>query len=231
TITCGPSEQRLASQLRSRNRNINNGVKIPAEVDVESVGDEILSVGRVSIQKGFDIFKQIAAALPECRFVWMGSAEPADKHLLDDLPNNVTMVDYQPHDVTMERIRRARFVLLPSRWEGLSRVLLESIGFGRAIVTSHCEANVDCLAGPVQGATSRDAFEFDNGYACSHLEDYVAAITQLCSDPQLLRAKQAASLRHARRNFDMELIRRQWKDLYQLPSQSLSPALAPRLTT
>ena len=231
TITCGPAEYRLATQLRGRTRNINNGVPIGADVEATDIGGEILTVGRVSIQKGFDIFKQIAASLPEHKFVWMGSAEPADRYLLNELPDNVTLVDYQPHRATMERIRRAKFILLPSRWEGLSRVLLESISVGRAIVTSQCPANVDCLTGPLPtGKQNTESFEYENGYACSHLDDYLAAISQLCANSQLLQAKQQASYRHAMRHFDAEVIRRLWRDLYHLPAVEASPALAPHLT-
>lgn len=231
TVTCGPAEQQLADQLRGQHRNINNGVAIPSDVDLNTIGDEILSVGRISIQKGFDIFKQIATAMPNLSFVWMGSAEPSDAHLLTDLPPNVRLIDYQPHAATMARIRAAKLILLPSRWEGLSRVLLESISFGKAIVTSRCPANIDCLAASETPATHDERpFEYDNGYACAEVTDYIRALTSLCHDADLLRSKQQASYRHAQRHFDSEVIHRQWRELYQDPQLEPAPALAPHLT-
>ena len=64
TVACGPSEAGIANALRSKSQTINNGFEVSSEVDLHGVGHEILCVGRISYQKGFDILKEIAQKLP-----------------------------------------------------------------------------------------------------------------------------------------------------------------------
>lgn len=209
TIACGPTETEIARKLSKNVLRINNGMHIPIQPELDYVGEEILTVGRISVQKGFDLFKEIAKILPEKQFVWIGSAEHSQKNLLVSLPKNVMVIPAMPHDELLKRIQAARFILLPSRWEGLSRVLLESICYGKALVTSTCRSNLDCLA-PDDGGH----FQFKNGFACRNISDYVSAITILEEDASLLKRMQTESYRLATEHFDLVNIQQQWISLY-----------------
>ena len=217
TIACGPNETDIAKTLSKDVLRINNGMVIPSEPEFDYIGDEILTIGRISIQKGFDVFKEIASTLTDKRFVWIGSAEDSQKKLLKDLPANATVIPAMPHDELLKRIQAARFILLPSRWEGLSRVLLESICYGKALITSTCKSNKDCLT-PKSGGD----FQFENGFACARIEDYVKAITILDNEPALLKQMQVASYDLATEQFDLSKIRRQWTNLYQSQGQRVA---------
>ncbi len=208
TVACGPSELSYANSMSgNQSIHIGNGWNIPDDVDTQQVGTGVISVGRISVQKGFDKFLDIARSLPDVHFDWIGSAEEGQEGMAADVPSNVTITDYMPHDEVLTKIRKARFVLLPSRWEGLSRFLVESVCYGKAIITSECEANVDCLDADGTGG-------FQNGFRCQSIKEYVAAIQQLQVDDALVRRMQEGSSRYAKRCFDIDSIAAQWLSLY-----------------
>gem|GEM_PF-4349135 len=225
TVACGPSELSYAKAMSpTKSTQIGNGWKIPTSVDTEQVGNGVVSVGRISMQKGFDLFLDIVRKLPEVQFDWIGSEEEGQVSMRKNVPSNVNIIDYMPHEEVLQKIRNARFVLLPSRWEGLSRFLVESVCLGKAIVTSECDANVDCLRKGTLG--------FENGFKCGNTEEYVAAIQKLLDDDQMVRAMQNASLAYAKSSFDIATISQQWRDLYlqsdrsgAVPSNEQSPAI------
>jgi len=209
TVACGPSEMEIAQKIARKTHEIGNGWTIDHDVDSDAIGNgKIMGVGRISIQKGFDIFLQIARQLPDVPFTWIGSAETGQEHLAADIPPNVEVKPYLPHDELLAQLVASRFILLPSRWEGLSRFLIESACAGKAIVTSRCASNVDCLVPPADGN------QYANGFSCDTTEDYVAAITELVQNDDLVRKMQRASLQHARETFDIELIKKKWHRLY-----------------
>ena len=211
TVACGPSELSYAKGMSPKAMQIGNGWEIPTDVDTAQVGSGVVTVGRISMQKGFDLLLEMARKLPAVQFDWIGSEEQGQGQdsMRKNVPANVNIIDYMPHQEVLQKIRSARFVLLPSRWEGLSRFLVESVCLGKAIVTSECEANVDCLRKGDVG--------FQNGFKCGNTDEYIAAIQKLLKDDQIVREMQQASLAYARDSFDIETISQQWRDLY-LPS-------------
>lgn len=207
TVCCGPYEHQLAQQLGGATTRINNGYVVQPPLAIAELDDFTLGVGRICHQKGFDIFAEVAHRVPSQKFLWVGDVQSEDQSLLKNLPSNLTLISYIAHAELLQSIRTARMILLPSRWEGLSRFLIESVCLGKAIVTSRFPANVDCLDGDSAGA-------YQNGFACQSLEEYVAAVSRLGSDDECLHAMQAASHHHANRNFDIDKITDQWRNLY-----------------
>lgn len=230
TVACGPSELSYARAMNPRrSTQIGNGWNIPADVNTERIGSGVVTVGRISLQKGFDLMLEIARKLPSVQFDWIGSEElgQGQESMRKNVPPNINIIDYMPHEDVLQKIRDARFVLLPSRWEGLSRFLVESVCLGKAIVTSECAANVDCLVSDNDAGTGEQ--EFQNGYKCGSTSAYVSAIEELLQDDLLVRHMQEASLSYARRSFDIDVISQQWRDLYlgkdHTPRNDESPAL------
>ena len=219
TIACGPSEYRIARSLSTRVRQINNAGVVPDDVDVARIGSGILTVGRVGPQKGFDLFLDIARKTPESQFTWIGEPDPGFEHWTDELPANVELIPGLPHHEVLERLRDCRFVLLPSRWEGLSRFLIETLCHGKAFVTSTCAANVDCLR------RSEEGDRFENGYSCKTLDEYAAAIQKLEANDEELLNMQSASLDYAMTEFSLDVVRENWRELYGLKTSNQFPAL------
>lgn len=208
TVCCGPYEYRLAKELGGDAICINNGFKIGSEPSLDSLGGPILGVGRICPQKGFDIFAEVSRRLPQHSFVWVGDLQKEDRSAIANLPANLKLIHYIPHAEMLEMIRGCRFVFLPSRWEGLSRFLIESVCMGKAIVTSRFPGNVDCLDGDPA------ANKFANGYSCEAIEEYTVAVDRLATDNSLVDAMQRASFQHGKRAFDIDKIVDHWRRLY-----------------
>ncbi len=171
----------------------------------------VLSIGRIAPQKGFDLLLSVADRLPAIEFTWVGSCEDDYYEQMltarGGLPGNVKLIAYMPQAQLFATLREHAVIMHPSRWEGLSRVLLEALAMAKPIVTSTYAANLDCLQ-PVAGGG------YANGFACATLEDYCKAILQLKDDEEMLADMAQASRQLAENSFDVRVIRQQWLDLY-----------------
>lgn len=89
----------------------------------------VMCIARISQQKRFDLFLEIAHSLPEFGFIWIGNKEPQT-----NLPINVFCLgelqnahSYLPY---------ADIFLLPSNYEGLPISMLEALSFGKPVIAS-----------------------------------------------------------------------------------------------
>ena len=205
TIACGPAEYAVAQALGGDTICISNGTNLVEVTPGGSRKDYFFTAGRICHQKGFDIQKEIARAMPDATFYWAGSMDPGSEQLLEECPPNIKLLGYVSHDDIQTWIADARAILLPSRWEGLSRFLIESIALGKPIVVSDIPQNTDCLMPSNTG--------YLNGFACRSVEDYVRALKAL-EDDRLLRSMQKQSRLLAEEQFSQDKINRKWKSLY-----------------
>ena len=205
-IACGPSEHEETLKLSKSSLGIFNGLQLE-EFTLSEPQDYFLGVGRICHQKGFDVFKKIAAENPGQRFVWAGSPDEAGQKLLTDIPNNLSLLGFVSQTEIIELIKKCKAVLLPSRWEGLSRFLLETISIGRPIITSNFPGNVDCLS-RIEGN------QFKNGYSCQTIDEYNQAISEL-ANKELAETMSIESRKLAEDKYDLDKINRKWVTLYK----------------
>lgn len=121
---------------------------LPPEVPAE--GPMLLFVGRFSRGKGAEVFTramtEVAARRPGIAWVVAGRREYEG-----EAPGAVFLGD-QPHDVVRALYRRCDAVVVPSRWqEPLSRVVIESLGFGRPVIATDAGGNGELVADGVNG--------------------------------------------------------------------------------
>lgn len=90
----------------------------------------IMCVSRISPQKKFDLFLEIAKAKPNYAFVWIGN-----KYKMNDLPSNVFCLGEIHSAYTY--LRYADVFILPSNYEGLPISLLEALSFGVPVIASN----------------------------------------------------------------------------------------------
>jgi glycosyltransferase involved in cell wall biosynthesis len=169
----------------------------------------LVQVGRLSRQKGQDRTLRALALLRDeqirLRFVGDGPEQSALEQLAGDLDlakrvEFVGSVDPRPH------LRAADLVVLPSRWEGMSLVLLEAMSVGTTIVSSHCggsDALIGC--GVVVEAVDDDA-------AISGL---VKEISQLLADLDRRRSMAEAARRKACQRYSLDRTLGRYRTLYQ----------------
>lgn len=90
----------------------------------------IMCISRISPQKKFDLFLDIAKSRPNYAFVWIGNKES-----LIDLPSNVFCLG-EAH-AAYAYLKYADVFILPSNYEGLPVSILEALSFGIPVVASN----------------------------------------------------------------------------------------------
>lgn len=131
-----------------------NGVRVPPELDRASarglVGLDLVPIvvcaGRLARQKGQDVllaaWPAVQAEVPDAVLVLVGDG-PEEARLRQDAPPGVRFsgpaADLHPW------LSAADVVVVPSRWEAMSLVLLEGMAAARSVVASDVGAAQSCL--------------------------------------------------------------------------------------
>ncbi len=113
---------------------------------------QILAVGRLSYQKGFDLLIRAVAELKnlDWRLRILGTG-PLESELTDlaeslDVGDRVQFMGFQknPHAL----MRASDLLVLSSRWEGLPNVVLEGLAAGVAILATRCPTGPEEIITP-----------------------------------------------------------------------------------
>lgn len=108
----------------------------------------ILAAGRLDPQKGFDVLlKAYAAAsqrcdLPSLEIAGEGPERPILEALISELKIGHRVALLGRVKEIRERMRRAQFFVLSSRFEGFPNVMLEALSEGTPVIAT------DCMSGP-----------------------------------------------------------------------------------
>ena len=102
----------------------------------------IVSCGQIQPRKRFDVFCNVAKALPAVTFIWVGGipfkhlgADYTHMHqLLDTKPANVTVTGVIEHENVKRYLQAADIFFLPSDQENHPMAVLEAAGVGLPIV-------------------------------------------------------------------------------------------------
>lgn len=160
----------------------------------------VVAAGRISPQKDFGRFAEVAAALAGdgVDFLWVGDGDPPS----GGLPANLRITGWLSHTDVLRRMASGHVFVHTARWEGLSRTCLEAAAIGLPMLLS-----------PTDGA-----FELTRAGAgsilCASAGEFVTALRSLLSnEPERLemgaRSRVAVESRHDERN-----ARKEWKALY-----------------
>lgn len=98
-------------------------------------------------------WRRVALELPEARLVLVGtgSRRPAVDALVGEFPARVRHVESLPPDGIAALMDEAWVFVLPSRYEGLGRVVIEAFARGRAVVASGQGGILDLVRDGVEG--------------------------------------------------------------------------------
>lgn len=113
----------------------------------------IMCIARISRQKRFDLFLDVAKLMPQHAFVWIGNKES-----LEGLPGNVFCLGGIHAAYTY--FRYADIFILPSNYEGLPISLLEALSFGLPAVASAVGGITEVLDGQNGFAIDNEASVF-----------------------------------------------------------------------
>jgi glycosyltransferase involved in cell wall biosynthesis len=152
-----------------------------------------LFVGMLEAYKNIDglaaAWRRVVRELPEARLVLVGAGTRQDvvDALVAELPDQVEHIEQVLPAGVAEQMDRATVLVLPSRSEGLGRVLIESMARGRGIVASRVGGIPDVAR------DGREALLVQPG----DVEELAAALVRVLSDrPLAERLGRAAFARY-----------------------------------
>lgn len=198
--------QWIEKQCRTRVVVIPNSLRVLPRMVCERE-PLIVSVGRLSKQKGFDLllraFAQISSRFENWRLAIVGEGpeRPALIELRDQL-NLTDRVEFigQVRDVEAW-MARAGLVVQPSRFEGFPNVVLESMGMGATVISA------DCPSGP------SDLIEDGVNGRLVPVEDVAAlmrVMAELMSQPKV-RERLGREASKVKQRYRQDLIMAQWE--------------------
>ena len=131
--------------------NVPAGANQTGELEVDLPSKPFVAgMGRFRHQKGFDLLISAFARLPglsaEWRLVLIGDGperERLQRQVTDLGIGNVAMFTGALTD-PFPALRRAKFFVLPSRWEGFGNVIVEAMACGLPVIA------FDCPSGPAE---------------------------------------------------------------------------------
>lgn len=133
-------------KIRSKIVRIYNPfVKDEIENNYNSKSNIIMSSGRLTYQKGFDILIEVAKKLKEktANFKWIILGEGEDREKLEDKIKEYKLEDYVELMGRVKNVeeyyRKSKMFVLTSRFEGLVLVVLEAKSYELPIVSFDCD--------------------------------------------------------------------------------------------
>lgn len=175
----------------------------------------ILGVGRLGLEKGFDLLLRAYAASGissshQLRIVGEGAQEPALKSLSADLNISERVVFHGWRNDVSEFYRRADLLVVPSRTEAFGNVIIEAMESGCPVVAFDCDYGPrEIISDGVNGALVPPG----------DVEALGRKIHELISGgPQALNSLSAAGRERAR-DFDVRKIAAQWLGLLGFSSR------------
>ena len=164
TLACCRSELEEALKLSDNAACIDNGIDV-SDLPSSAPGSGVYTCGRISEQKNPALFNEIALAMPDLQFTWIGAGPDEDKLTAP----NIHVTGWVSREEAVRLASQSKVFVLPSQWEGLSISLLEAMYMKKLCVVSDIPGN-------------RNAINPSNGFLCSSVDDYVQAIRSEASD-------------------------------------------------
>jgi glycosyltransferase involved in cell wall biosynthesis len=146
-------KQNFAKEINSKRaiyviRNSNSNPTLIPGLSIsgtEKYSKVVMNIARISPQKRFESFVEIAKLLPEYAFVWIG----ADEDYEHPIPN-LFVLKSEPN--AKKYLQLADIFVLPTNYEGFPVAIVEALSYGKPVVASDV------------GAISEIVLNGENGY-------------------------------------------------------------------
>lgn len=168
----------------------------------------VLGNGQVQPRKRLDVFVEMAKALPDVQFVWVGGIPfkqlGADHNqmsqLMENTPDNMKMTGVIPHRDVYAYLHAADVFCLPAEQENHPMCVLEAAGAGLPIIL-------------------RDLPEYDDTFQndvirCKTSKEFIAAVKKLKDDTTFYKTQLKGAAVIAKR-FDSMAAATRYVDLYR----------------
>ena len=172
-------------------------IRLPNEI-TEKFNKKILCVARISKQKRFNTFIEIADRLPNYAFIWIGNQINIDK-----LPANVFCLG---NIINASRYNQvADLYLLPSNYEGLPIAIIEAMSYGLPIVASNVGGVSEIVINDVNG------FSIEN-----NTDDFVEKIDYILNNKDIYNKYSQNSLKIFQEQLNVDNMVNEYLKLYNL---------------
>lgn len=166
TISCSYGEHQETLNLTKNAVYVNNGINVKKlretmnQVESTKHPLTVFTLGRICYQKNPSLFNEIASAMPDARFVWIGDGE-----LRQELVSaNIEVTGWIDRISAIQCAIQGDVFLLTSRWEGLPMSLLEAMYMKKLCVVTDVIGNRDVICNK------------KNGFVCKKLDEFIQAI-------------------------------------------------------
>ena len=167
TISCSEGEHKESLKLTRKAVYVNNGINISELQElIDSANTKknpiftVFTLGRICCQKNPALFNQIALAMPDIHFLWIGDGE-----LRDELnAPNIQITGWTERKEALKYSLQGDAFLLTSLWEGLPISLLEAMYMNKICIVNNTIGNKDII------------HNGQNGFVCKNLDEFVMSI-------------------------------------------------------
>lgn len=146
---CRAGNPSLARRLAERTCVVPNGVE--QRPLGARTGRHVVYVGRLIGLKGIDLLIEAMRGLPDAELVVAGDGPERERIRNLSAGLRVTFTGHVSHDAALRLIEQAGCLVLPSRTEAFSNVILEAMSFGIPVIATRVGGNVDLVESGVNG--------------------------------------------------------------------------------
>jgi glycosyltransferase involved in cell wall biosynthesis len=158
---------------------------------------KIFCIARISKQKRFDIFLEIASILSEYAFIWIGN-----QNTIQDAPENVFCLGNMLNAGLYNQF--TDLFILPSNYEGLPIVIIEAMSYGKPIVASDV------------GGISEIVVNGENGYTVENIaEVFAEKIKYILENEDIYRKFSESSLYKYHEMLTLDKMVQGYMEIYQ----------------
>jgi glycosyltransferase involved in cell wall biosynthesis len=169
------------------------------------VGEYVAFSGRISPEKGVDVFLYAAALMPDVPFKVAGDG-PARSELMAKAPRNVEFVGRLGFDDLVAFYQRSRILVAPSLWfEPFGMVVVDAMALGVPVIASRIGGLPDVVDDGVTGLL------FEPG----NREALVGQLRLLWNDPELCRQMGKAAREKVLRGYTQDAYYHNLMAVYQ----------------
>lgn len=195
-------------KLKNTSRVPNAVTKVFSEAEVKPGGHEVVAVGRLHPQKGFDLLLEAWAKLDpqthdwKLRIIGEGPKRSEYESLIQHLgiEQSVELPGFCPDVIT--ELQRSSIAVMPSRWEGFPNALVEMLALGRAVIASDLPEGCTEIVKHGQNGLLFDGTS----------SDALAKALQLLIDDEDLRERLGAKALEVRERYSEDHCLQLWTD-------------------
>ena len=171
---------------------------------VQTDGEYVAYVGRLSYEKGYDLLMEVARRHPEIKFKFAGAVRDKDKIKLF---NNIELAGYLQKDNLNDFINHSRFVVMPSRcYEGFPMSILEAASFGKPTI------------GPDHGGFTEIIGKGDDAigklFTPNNVDDLETSIVELWNNQSEVIELGRRAFGKLQKEYSSEVIYKKWENLF-----------------